>query len=110
LLVSAHDISDGGLFTTLAESSFVNKLGFKLTSDDSVRTDAFLFGEAQGRVVVSVSPEKEEEFVEFMALTDVPFSLIGSVTTSEVIVDEVSWGHMEEFELGYQNSLSDIMD
>ena len=110
LLVSAHDISDGGLFTTLAESAFVNKLGFKLTSDDSVRTDAFLFGEAQGRVVVSVSPEKEEEFVEFMALTDVPFSLIGSVTTSEVIVDEVSWGQMEEFELGYQNSLSDIMD
>jgi phosphoribosylformylglycinamidine synthase len=110
LLVSAHDVSDGGLFTTLAESSFVNKLGFKLTSDDSVRTDAFLFGEAQGRVVVSVSPEKEEEFVEFMALTNVPFSLVGSVTTSEVIVDEVSWGQMDEFEHGYQNSLSDIMD
>jgi phosphoribosylformylglycinamidine synthase len=110
LLVSAHDVSDGGLFTTLAESAFVYKLGFKLTSDDSVRIDAFLFGEAQGRVVVSVSPEKEEEFVEFMALTNVPFSLIGSVTTSEVIVDEVSWGHMDEFEHGYQNSLSDIMD
>jgi phosphoribosylformylglycinamidine synthase len=110
LLVSAHDVSDGGLFTTLSESAFVNKLGFKLTSDDSVRTDAFLFGEAQGRVVVSVSPEKEEEFVEFMALTNVPFSLIGSVTSSEVIVDEESWGHINEFELGYQNSLSDIMD
>jgi len=110
LLVSAHDVSDGGLFTTLAESAFVNKLGFKLTSDDSIRADAFLFGESQGRVVVSVSPEKEEEFVEFMALTDVPFSLIGSVTTSEVFVDEVSLGQMEEFELGYQNSLSEIMD
>lgn len=110
LLVSAHDVSDGGLFTTLAESSFVNKVGFKLTSDDSVRNDAFLFGESQGRVVVSVSSKKEEEFVEFMALTDVPFSLIGSVTTSEVNVDEVSWGQMDEFELGYQNSLSNIMD
>ena len=110
LVLSAHDVSDGGLFTTLAESAFVNKLGFKITSDDSVRNDAFLFGESQGRVVVSVSPGKEEEFVEFMALTDVPFSLIGSVTSSAILVDEESWGNMEEFEQGYQNSLAAIMD
>ena len=110
LVVSAHDVSDGGLFTTLAESAFVNKLGFKITSDDSVRNDAFLFGESQGRVVVSVSPEKEEEFVEFLALTEVPFSLIGSVTSSAILVDEESWGNMEEFEQGYQNSLATIMD
>ena len=110
LVVSAHDVSDGGLFTTLAESAFVNKLGFKITSDDSVRNDAFLFGESQGRVVVSVSPGKEEEFVEFMALTDVPFSLIGSVTSSAILVDEESWGNMEDFEMGYQNSLPAIMD
>jgi phosphoribosylformylglycinamidine synthase len=110
LVVSAHDVSDGGLFTTLAESAFVNKLGFKITSDDSVRNDAFLFGEAQGRVVVSVSPEKEEEFVEFLALTEVPFSLIGSVTSSAILVDEESWGNMEDFEMGYQNSLAAIMD
>lgn len=110
LLVSAHDVSDGGLFTTLAESAFVNKLGFKITSDDSVRNDAFLFGESQGRVVVSVAPEKEEEFVEFLALTDVPFSLIGSVTSSAILVDEEPWGLIEEFEKGYQNSLAAIMD
>ena len=110
LVVSAHDVSDGGLFTTLAESAFVNKLGFKITSDDSVRNDAFLFGESQGRVVVSVSPEKEEEFVEFLALTEVPFSLIGSVTSSAILVDEESWGNMEEFEQGYQNSLATIMN
>ena len=110
LVVSAHDVSDGGLFTTLAESAFVNKLGFKITSDDSVRNDAFLFGESQGRVVVTVSPEKEEEFVEFLALTEVPFSLIGSVTSSAILVDEESWGNMEDFEMGYQNSLAAIMD
>jgi phosphoribosylformylglycinamidine synthase len=110
LVESAHDVSDGGLFTTLAESAFVNKLGFKITSDDSVRNDAFLFGEAQGRVVVTVSPEKEEEFVEFLALTEVPFSLIGSVTSSAILVDEESWGNMEDFEMGYQNSLAAIMD
>lgn len=110
LLVSAHDVSDGGLFTTLAESAFVNKLGFKITSDDSVRNDAFLFGESQGRVVVSVAPEKEEEFVEFLALTEVPFSLIGSVTPSAILVDEEPWGLIEEFEKGYQNSLAAIMD
>ena len=52
---SAHDLSDGGLFMTLLESSMVNNLGFEISSDSSVRKDAFLFGEAQSRVVVSVS-------------------------------------------------------
>ena len=110
LLQSAHDVSDGGLFTTLAESGFVHQLGFVVNSDEQIRKDAFLFGESQGRVVVSVAPGKQEEFVEYLALSEVPFSLLGTVTTGEVWVDDEFWGSLQTFFEGYDSALGKIMD
>src|SRR5690606_11072357 len=53
-IVSAHDVSEGGLITTLLESGFHRKMGFEVNDESSsVRKDAFWFGEGQGRVVVS---------------------------------------------------------
>ena len=61
LIESAHDVSEGGLFITLLESSFRNNLGFDVVASDyRIRKDAFWFGEAQSRVVVSVNPENTE--------------------------------------------------
>src|SRR5690606_1087379 len=57
LIHSAHDCSEGGLFTALMESCFQKDLGFEIATDASIRKDAFLFGEAQSRIVVSVSKE-----------------------------------------------------
>ena len=54
LIISAHDVSDGGLFITLLESSMANNLGFSINSADNIRKDAFLFGESPSRVVVSI--------------------------------------------------------
>ncbi len=59
---SAHDISDGGLFIALAESAMPAKLGFQITTNPNFRKDAFLFGESQSRIVVSVSPEQKDAF------------------------------------------------
>src|SRR5689334_1130352 len=54
LIQSAHDVSEGGLFITLCESGFNRELGFTLETKDDVRQDAYLFGEGQSRVVVTV--------------------------------------------------------
>jgi phosphoribosylformylglycinamidine synthase subunit PurL len=54
---SAHDISDGGLAVTLAESCFAaNNLGASISIDDSFPADCALFSEGGARCVVSVSP------------------------------------------------------
>jgi phosphoribosylformylglycinamidine synthase len=110
LIQSAHDIADGGLFTSLCESAFVNKLGFAIDTDENIRKDAFLFGEAQGRVIVSVNPDKQESFVEFMAQTDCPFHLIGEVTKGQVSVDEENWGEIDNFYALYEQSLPNKMN
>src|SRR3546814_18486378 len=64
LIVSAHDVSDGGLYITLLESAMPNNFGFAIETDSEIRKDAFLFGEGQGRVVVSVKPEQQAAFIE----------------------------------------------
>ena len=60
LIQSAHDVSEGGLFVTLCESGFNRELGFTVETKDDLREDAYLFGEGQSRVVVSVKAEQIE--------------------------------------------------
>ena len=110
LIVSAHDVSDGGLFVALAESGFLHNKGFAIQTDDQFRKDGFLFGEAQGRVIVSVSADKLEAFNEFMALSDANFTLLGEVTGSEILVDEESFGTIGEFVQAYEGTLPAYMN
>jgi phosphoribosylformylglycinamidine synthase len=110
LIVSAHDVSDGGLFVALAESGFLNNKGFTIQTDDQFRKDGFLFGEAQGRVVVSVSPDKLEAFNEFMALSDANFTLLGEVTSSEILIDDESFGSIGDFLQAYEGTLPAYMN
>ncbi len=105
LIESAHDVSTGGLFTTLVECAMPNELGFDITSDAEVRLDAFLFGESQSRVVVSVSQECEEKFVDFMIESDVPMCLLGHVTRSEIRVDDISYGFIPDYKHTYDTAL-----
>jgi len=86
LLVSAHDVSDGGLWVALAESAMPRQKGFAVQLSDDLlanfRLDALLFGESQSRVVVSVAPEKSATFRQFATANNLPFSHIGTVTAN----------------------------
>lgn len=110
LIESAHDVSLGGLFVTLLESSMQHELGFDITSDAEYRLDAFLFGEAQGRVVVSVSAEKESPFLDLMMERNVPMHALGHVTKSEMRVDDVSFGFVHDYKQLYNDALGKILD
>ena len=87
LIESAHDVSDGGLLVTLAESSFPRGLGFTVTSDTAIRQDAFWFGEAQSRVVVSVDAAKKASFESALQAHGVQFSALGTVQGTDMVAD-----------------------
>ncbi|MGY6561758.1 MAG: phosphoribosylformylglycinamidine synthase subunit PurL [Luteibaculaceae bacterium] len=110
LISSAHDVAEGGLFITLLEKSMPKMLGFDITSDLEVRDDAFLFGEAQGRVVVSVSPEQEEQFIEYMAASPVDFTLLGHVTKGKMTMDETHFGFSEDAKKAYDTVIEEKMN
>ncbi len=81
---SAHDCSEGGLAVALAEcciSAPEKALGAEIVLPErDIRQDAYLFGESQSRVVVSVSEGKDEEYLCARALKKgVPLYKIGTV-------------------------------
>jgi len=103
LIESAHDISEGGLFVTLAESGFNRLLGFEVAQNNGmVRKDAFWFGEAQGRVVVTV---KTGNVANFESALKIPFEKLGTVTSQEIIIDGYSWGNINEWSEKYDNAI-----
>ncbi|MBP6458868.1 MAG: phosphoribosylformylglycinamidine synthase subunit PurL [Crocinitomicaceae bacterium] len=105
LINAAHDCSDGGLFVTLAEMSFPRGLGFDIVTDSEVREDAFLFGESQGRVIVTLTEDQEESFIEFMLNSGVNFTLLGHVTKGKFVVDEDHYGFSHELKDIFDNAL-----
>ncbi len=110
LVQSAHDVSEGGIWITLVEAGFKNTLGFDITTSGEMRKDAFLFGEAQGRVVVSVSEKNNEAFVGKLKEKNVPFMLLGHVTKGDVRIDDISFGHIKDLKEIYDNAIESYLE
>ncbi|MES2285234.1 MAG: phosphoribosylformylglycinamidine synthase subunit PurL [Bacteroidota bacterium] len=109
VIQSAHDCADGGLFITLLESAMTNGLGFDISSDEEIRKDAFLFGEAQSRVIVSVKKSDEDKFIDLMMASRAEFEYLGDVTGKEMIIDEKSYGTVAEAKELFDNALGKLL-
>jgi phosphoribosylformylglycinamidine synthase len=84
IAVSAHDISDGGIAVTLAESCFAAKgLGATVKLPDDAAEENALFGERGARCVVSVAPEKVGALRTIAGQYGVAASEIGQVTSGD---------------------------
>lgn len=105
---SAHDLSEGGLFIALLESAMVRNLGFSIQkSPISHRNDAYLFGEAQSRVVVSVKAADVAAFEK--ALGNTPFEKLGEVTNGTISVDGTAFGSVAEYKNLFDNALANYL-
>lgn len=107
-IVSAHDVSDGGLFAAMVESAIAGGWGFEMNTASEIRKDAFLFGESQSRVVVSVSPQKQELF-EHLLENKFPYMLLGKVTEGRIHVDGENFGEVSKWKELYDTALESSM-
>lgn len=110
LISSAHDVSDGGLFVTLLESGLQKGLGADITSSKTIRKDAFLFGEAQSRVVVSVSPAGEQALVNELKKSGVSFEKLGTVKGKSLVIDGEDCGGIADYTNSYNTSIETILN
>jgi len=110
LIKSAHDVSDGGLMCCLLEKSFTSGLGFDIKTDSNFRKDAYLFGESQGRAVVSISPENKEAFEAALLGMNLPFAELGSVNGNEVKVDSELFGTVNGLKHLYDNAVEKALE
>lgn len=80
LLESCHDISDGGIAVTLAESSIKGNIGCEIEFETSEeRCDTLLFSEAPSRAIISFHNDHLQRIVQLANLFSIKVNLIGKV-------------------------------
>ncbi len=98
---SAHDCSDGGLAVALAECCISQQLGRETPrligadidlSGVEGRLDALLFGETQGRIVISVPSLQAPKVIAQAKILGVPARLLGKVGGSSLQIKTTSAG------------------
>jgi phosphoribosylformylglycinamidine synthase len=110
LVNAAHDVSEGGLFITLLESGFAGGKGFAVSQhNQAIRKDAYWFGEGQSRVMVAVSPDKKDSFMEFVSANAVPVNLLGEVSGTDVLIDGQQWGALSSWQVPYDGHIGSLM-
>lgn len=81
ILKSAHDLSEGGIALSLAESCFTpeNTVGITVELSGTIRGDALLFSESQARALVSLDDKNAGILRTITESNNVPMSVIGRV-------------------------------
>ena len=110
MIRSAHDISEGGLFQNLLESSFPGEFGFTLDFVPTIRKDAFLFGESQSRIVVSVDVAQKSSFEQFLSSKGISFAQIGVVTDGDILIWGDTFGTVKDWKSPHETTLSHYLN
>src|SRR5688572_1209939 len=82
LLHSAHDCAEGGLAVALAEGCIMDHerlIGATVRLHDDLPAASLLFGEAQGRIIVTCAPGNAERVFTIAKRQGVPVRAIGEV-------------------------------
>ena len=87
-----------------------NNLGIDIETDKNFRKDAFLFGEAQSCVVVSVSAEKQAEFKQTLQNKDVNLTQLGKATGHDCHIDGDLFHGITVAKKHYDTALEQILD
>ena len=85
LVLSAHDISDGGVAITLSEMSFYNEIGFEVKINSADRPDVWLFSETGGFIIEleeNVLPQAQA----VMSKYNIHYEEIGETTQHQAMV------------------------
>ena len=111
LIDSAHDISEGGLIITLFEKGFNRDLGFEINADmvGGIRKDAYWFGEAQSRVVVSVKKDKLEKLINSFKKAGIAYIQLGTVTSGKIKVNGEDWGSIIDWKEKYDTAIEKLL-
>ncbi len=78
LVLSAHDVSDGGLIVTLSEMSLGSDLGIKIEKPKKLKNPIeYFFGEDQGRYVLEIDQKKLNSVEKILKMNNIYFEKIG---------------------------------
>ena len=115
LLSSAHDLSEGGLAIALAECCFLAPdglpaLGARIRVDETMRADAFLFGESQARMLVSVRREHVATVRDLANDAGVAVAVLGDVGGGMLEFDGLASVSVAELRAVWDSALEKLVN
>lgn len=116
LVLSAHDLSDGGLAVALAEMSLAGEIGAKVSLNALEGVGhalGLLFSEAQGRILLEVRPDDAVKVLEYASELGVPAIQVGATGGRDLVVagTNKTWidNSLAELGSGFYDALSTLM-
>jgi len=112
LIKSAHDISEGGIVSALAECCIINQekqIGCEVEIPIKTRKDFSLFSESQSRIIISISPSNILELEQELKLHHAEFIKLGFVGSSKLILKNLFEVSIEDLSYIYYNTIPRIM-
>jgi phosphoribosylformylglycinamidine synthase len=110
LVISAHDISEGGFVTALIESCISEPekvIGAEVKIEGS-REDFVFFSETQGRIIFSINPESMPQFQSIAHKYGVPVKLVGKTGGNSVKINKLEF-KLNELKEIYYDTIPEIM-
>ncbi|MGH1352170.1 MAG: phosphoribosylformylglycinamidine synthase subunit PurL [Methyloligellaceae bacterium] len=104
-LTAAHDLSDGGLYVAVAEMALAGKLGADIQLTDGLPSHALLFGEDQGRYLITVSSDKVNDVTALAKDQGVEIRVAGSVGGGELTVGGADAISLERLQSAHEDWL-----
>jgi len=85
LVLSAHDISDGGLAVALSEMALQNEIGFEVNIETDFRDDIWLFSETGG-FIIEIEENSVSNALVVMSKYNIHYEEIGKTTEHQAMV------------------------
>ncbi len=112
LIKSAHDISEGGIVSALAECCIINQekqIGCEVEIPIKSRKDFSLFSESQSRIIISISKDKILELEPELKLSGVKFTKLGIVGGTSMTLKNLFEASVSKLSDIYYNTIPGIM-
>jgi phosphoribosylformylglycinamidine synthase subunit PurL len=113
LINSAHDTSEGGILTALAECCIINQekmIGADVSIPVKTREDFSFFSESQSRVIVSLSPANKDEFEAVLKNKGQKFIQLGTTGSETLNINGKYKFSLNELADVYYNTIARIMN
>ena len=90
LVLSAHDVSSGGILVSLAEMSIASGLGLKIYKPKKLANSfEYFFGEDQGRYLLEISKNNLKKIESFLKKNNIFFEIIAEVQDNAFELEKI---------------------
>ncbi|MDB4231536.1 phosphoribosylformylglycinamidine synthase subunit PurL [Candidatus Pelagibacter sp.] len=108
---SAHDVSLGGIITSLSKMCIKGKKGATLKKPNYlINQFEYLFGEDQGRYIIEIGKDDLESSTKILQENSVHFDELGSVNNDSLIIDDKTKVSIDDLIKSHTNWLTNYME